>query len=313
MLSQTQSYVLSTLITPPTTGDLALLANVKDEMDITDSSQDARIRRLIAEESAGVAGHCHRVFGLATWVDQFRPQKGIWGEGVKAANNPLMASKWPLIAQPVPFLGTTVLNNQTITGVPSTVGLAIGQPVFGPGVNPGAKIQAVYPTQVLMNEPCNAAGAGVQLSANIGILETIAGTATWLVGGLDYEVRVASLLPGDEGSAEIYRLNFMRQPRTWPPALIQVWYQAGYTLPNNSKDAKADCPYNLPLDLERAMIRILVARISSRKRDPMLVQRGQPGALGSERWWVGSTPGQDGPYPDDIMDIINRYRTPVVA
>lgn len=311
MQSQTGAYVLTSMITAPATGDLALLANVKDEIDVTDGTQDTRLKRFIAEESASISRYCNRIFGQAIWSDQFRPQKGIWGEGTRAANNPLVLTKYPIGAQPVGFLGNTTINGYSVTGIASTAGLAKGQPLFGPGITPGTSITAVLPLSVVLSAPATAAGTQVQLSANVGIAETIAGKQTWLSAGADFEVEVASKLPGDEGSGRVFRLSWLKQPRTWPAALIQVWYQAGYTLPNNS-DPKP-CPYDLPSDLERACIRIVVSRNSSRKRDPMLVARQQGNTIGSERWWVGATPGQSGPYPDDIMETIDRYRTPVVA
>jgi hypothetical protein len=320
MLSQTSGYVLTTLVTGPASGDLALLANVKDEMSIQDTTQDIRLRRLIAEESAGIARYCKRIFGQALWMDQFRPQRSIWGDGVRAASNPLMLSKYPLFAQPVAFVANTEQGSQSVTGIASTAGLARCQPVFGPGINPGTTITAIVNGAIVISQPANASGTAVQLSANVGICETIAGTATWLVAGTDYEIEVTSNLPGDEGAAMVYRLNYVQQPRTWASSLIQIWYQAGYTLPNNcAEDAGTPpteyepAPYNLPGDLETACIRILVMRSTKRGRDPLLVARDQPGTVGSQRWWVGAMPGQKSPYPPDIEAMLDTFRVPTIA
>lgn len=311
MQSQTSAYVLTSLITAPPTGDLALLSNVKDELDITDASMDARLKRLISEESAAIAGYCGRVFGKAIWFDQFRPQKGIWGEGIRAASNPLLLNKYPLAAKPVAFTGTTGVNNPTVTGIASTAGLRECQPVFGPGITPGTTISAVLANGIMLSAPATAAGVAVQLSVNVGIAELIGGTVTWLAAGTEYETEVSSNLPGDESAARLFRLNRIGQPRTWPEGIIQVWYQAGYSLPDNAAKNPSSS-YTLPADLETACIRILVGRVKKRGRDPMLVSRQQPN-LGIERWWVGSTPGQKGPYPDDIQFTLDRYRVPVMA
>ena len=148
MQSQTGAYIITTLITAPSTGDLALLANVKDELGVSDGTLDTRLKRFISEESAGISRYCNRIFGRAVWFDQFRPHKGIWGEGTRAATNLHKCSrKYPLIAQPVPFLGNTTLNSQTVSGIPSTAGLAECQPVFGPGITPGTAIEGVLSTQ----------------------------------------------------------------------------------------------------------------------------------------------------------------------
>jgi hypothetical protein len=50
------------VITPAVTNDLTVLPTVKEELSIpgTDTSQDARLLRLIAEASDMVAQHCNR-------------------------------------------------------------------------------------------------------------------------------------------------------------------------------------------------------------------------------------------------------------
>lgn len=225
---------------------LTTLETVKDELDFatTDSSNDTRLERFIQEESDGIASYCNRIFGLATWQDQFRPQRGIRGEGIREAVNPLKLSKWPT----------------TATGVQSVV-------------------------------------------------ETIAGVSTTLVAGTDFEVDAGSLLPGDEGSSCLYRLDSNGNPRTWPAVQIVAIYQAGYALPNDSLPGKP----TLPTDLERACIRLVVWRFKAKNRDPMLRARNQGVDIGMEQYWVGSTPGNKSPYPNEIVSVLNNYRTPVIA
>jgi hypothetical protein len=60
-----------TVVTPPTATDLTTLANAKEELGIAsaDTSQDARIGRLITRASSAIEAYCSRRFGLQT-VDE---------------------------------------------------------------------------------------------------------------------------------------------------------------------------------------------------------------------------------------------------
>ena len=111
MQGQTSSYVLTTLQAAPSSAMLTTLANVKDELSITDATHDAFLTRAITQASALIARYCNRVFGVATWQDEFRPQRGVSGEGVRAANNPLTLARWPLVSV------TSVV--ETVAGVPT--------------------------------------------------------------------------------------------------------------------------------------------------------------------------------------------------
>lgn len=315
MQGQTRGYVLTTLITAPTMANLTSLATIKDDLDIpdTDTSNDKRLTRYIAEESASISNHCNRIFGLATWQDEFRPQQGVGGEGVRAANNPLKLTRYPLAANVISFTGNTH-SSTLVDGLSSTNGLAAGQLISGPGIAAGATIASVNigASSLQLSTPATATTAAVSLSTGISVVETVAGTDTGLTAGVDFEIDKGSGLPSDEGAACLYRLNKQGNPKTWPSTRITVVYQAGYLLPKmtgpNLNGAKP-----LPTDLEGALLRIVVGRFRSRSRDPMLVERNQPGQLGTERFWVGATPGQTGPYPNEIMSTLDNYRIPVVA
>src|SRR5579884_429359 len=152
MQGQTSSYVITTLLAAPCSIALTTLATVKDELDIDskDTDNDARLTRFINEESANIARQCNRVFGLATWQDEFRPQHGIWGEGVRAPSNPLMLSKWPLASSAVTFTGNTH-SNLLVDGIASTAGLRAGMPIFGAGIPAGTVIASVAPTSIMLS------------------------------------------------------------------------------------------------------------------------------------------------------------------
>jgi hypothetical protein len=309
MQSQTASYVLTTLVTAPATANLTSLVHVKDELDITTGDNDTRLTRFIKEESASVCQYCNRVFGLATWADQFRPQRGIRGEGVRSAANPLQLVKFPLATGEVGFVGDTH-STITIDNIPSTAGLYAGIPVFGAGIAAGTTIATVAPNSVTLSVASTATAAAVPLTAGLQVIETLASIPKLLVQGTHFEVEKGSGLAGDEGAGQLYRLNELGHPRTWPPGKIVVTYQSGYALPDDTFPAQIP---TLPEDLESACIRMVVFRYRARGRDPTLVERNQPGNIGTERYWVGSTPGQRGGLPNEIAGKLDNYRVPVVA
>jgi hypothetical protein len=310
MQGQTASYILTTLVTRPASAALTTLANVKDELDIKsgDTSNDDRLNRWINEESADIARYCNRIFGLATWVDEFRPQRGVLGEGVRASTNPLKLSKYPLAnAAAVVFTGNTHASI-SVDGIASTAGIAPGQLIaaMDGSIPSGTTVKRVNPNSLVLSKPASGSALGLSMITGINVVETVAGVSTWLKAGTDFEIQSGSLLPGDEGVGLLYRLNDHGNPKNWPASTIQVTYQSGYTLPD------CECS-NLPSDLEKVCIRLVVGRYAARGRDPMLVERNQPGNIGTERWWIGATPGQRGPYPNDLMSTLDSYRTPVVG
>jgi hypothetical protein len=316
MQGQIRSYVLTTLVTAPSSGNLTTLANARDDLDIddpNDTSNDARLTRYITEESSVIASYCNRVFGLATWQDEFRPQRGVWGEGVGGAVNPLKLTRWPLAVNVIAFTGNTH-SSALVDGLSSTSGLVTGQLVSGPGIAAGTTITSVNTGafSLQLSAPALATASVVSLSTGISVVESIAGTDTGLTAGVDFEIATGTGLPGDEGISALYRLNNQGNPKTWPAAKIVVVYQAGYLLPQQS-GSNLNGAQTVPPDLEGVCLRIVADRFRSKARDPMLVERNQGAALGSERYWVGSMPGQSGPYPNEIMSKLDSYRTPVTA
>jgi hypothetical protein len=68
----------------------------------------------------------------------------------------------------------------------------------------------------------------------------------------------------------------------------------------------------LPEDLIEVCLRLINARYRAKDRDPALVQLETPG-VGSQRFWVGRTPGQSSAFPPDIEHMLDEYIMPVVA
>lgn len=118
------------------------------------------------------------------------------------------------------------------------------------------------------------------------------GTTTNLVEGQDFVV--------DAAKGWLIRLNhYTGYPTSWDPVMTTIVYPAGYAA--------------IPSDLSGAALRMITARWKARGRDPLLMSRDQPGALGNERYWVGGVPGVRGPFPQEIAAVLDLYRVPVTA
>lgn len=312
MQGHTSSYVITTLVTPPASTGLTSLGAIRDELTFKadDTSNDAWFtNRAIPQASADIARYCNRVFGRSTWQDEFRPQRGVWGEGVRSPNNPLTLAKWPVTAHITGFTGNTYAGLTKIDGLSLSVTQPLGtggQLISGPGIVAGTTIAFVYATSIQLSQPAIATATAVNLNTGISVVESIAGVDTGLTANIDFELEQGSLQVGDEGISRLYRLNEHGNPRTWPAAKITVVYQAGYSLPNDANP-------NLPGDLEECCIRLVVNRFRSRGRDPTLMEQSQPGAVGTQRWWIGATPGQKGALPPELEAMADRYRVPVIA
>lgn len=101
----------------------------------------------------------------------------------------------------------------------------------------------------------------------------------------------------DKDRGWLIRIGSTGVPTSWYTATSTITYTAGFAI--------------IPDDLQQAAIRLVVARMQGRGRDPTLRSRSQPGA-GDETYWVGSIPGMSGPFPDDVAAILDSYRVPVV-
>lgn len=63
--------------TPAADQDLTSLANVKTELGITGTSEDAKLAIWITQASRAIATHCSRVFGAETVSEQFRLDSAV--------------------------------------------------------------------------------------------------------------------------------------------------------------------------------------------------------------------------------------------
>jgi len=93
------SYVISSVVIPPASSDLTILATVKDDWMIKGGKDDSFLSRAISRCSVAAQQFCNRSFGIATYQDAFRLEQGYrTGRIVNGARSPIKLSAWPLVS-----------------------------------------------------------------------------------------------------------------------------------------------------------------------------------------------------------------------
>jgi hypothetical protein len=293
----TTVLVAATATPPAGAYDLTDLATVRDELSLKtdDTSNDAFLSRAITQSSRAIANYCNRVFPVETVQDVIYIQQDPYPYQVPGGVYPLQLARWPLVNSGVVVFTGNTMASQVITGIASTAGITQGQPIFASdGSLPiGTTVSAVYPTSLLLSNASSSRTAGVNFTTGVQVVQTLeVGQMQALVYGTDFTI--------DAKRGWLIRLNsWTGVSEKWEALPVTVQYQAGYS--------------PIPDDLVDACLRLVTARFRTRGRDPTVVERGQPGMVGSERYWVGTPPGQKGAFPPEITSLIDQYRVPVMA
>lgn len=288
--------VAATAAAPAGPYDLTDLATVHDELSIPTNAtdNDAFLQRAITQASRAIKNHCNRVFQVEAIQDQCYIQQDAYPWQNPAGVYPLQLTRWPLVnATPVTFIGTT--NGTTLVqGIASTAGIVEGELIFAADgcIPPGTTVVTVTSNSIVLSAAASSSES-VSITTGIQVIQTLAaGYTQTLAYGSDYTV--------DAKRGWLIRLNTWTGESTrWEAEPVTVQYQAGY---NPIED-----------DLIEATLRMVTARFRARGRDPMLVQRNQPDAIGMERYWVGTAPGQVGTLPPEVVELVDHYRVPVTA
>lgn len=103
---------ISTIVTPASDTNLVTLDVVKDELEITDNSRDAKLSRYIAEASIAAQQFCNRIFAVQTIKDEFWPTRDPLPSMIPGGEEPLQLRGWPLVAvESVSENGTLLTEN----------------------------------------------------------------------------------------------------------------------------------------------------------------------------------------------------------
>ena len=112
-----------------------------------------------------------------------------------------------------------------------------------------------------------------------------------------------TLAPGDYQlepmAALIWRMSAGIRTN-WAISSVVVTYAAGWDLAGTE----------LPSDIAGAALSLVKASWFGRLRDPLIKSEDIPG-VGSTQWWVGSTGGDAGSLPQDVVDSLAPYRAAI--
>jgi hypothetical protein len=306
-------YISTTLIaaiaTPPAGAyDLTTLATVHDELSLAtgDTSNDTFLSRAISQASRAISRYCGRVFPIEAVEDQIYIEQDPYPWQTPGGVYPLQLSRWPLLDDVIPVTFTGNTNGTTdVTGISDMAGIAEGMLIFAAdgSIPPGTTVTSVGSGSLVLSNAATSNETGLSMTVGVQVIQTLSvGETQSLVYGSDYTI--------DFQRGWLIRLNeWTGVSEKWEAEPVNVQYQAGYfssTLLQSGTD-------NVPEDLEEACLRLVTARFKARGRDPMLVEQSQPQALGTQRWWIGQMPGQNGALPPEIEAMVRPYRVPVVA
>lgn len=293
--------IVSTVLSAAANTALADLATAKDELQVQQSSHDTWLARAINRMSIMIANYTNRTLVPELVRDVIDIDRDAYPYQSPGGFRAIPLSRWPVLGvlSVVQTLSATQtltlvedvdyrldaqngqlirLNSYTGTGstweaCPITVIYSSG---YGTLVTEAHQVPAVSPWKVTVDKAANFS-CDHQLTFNGGLVLTRV-TAAPISG--QYSVSAGSYTFASTDAGKV--VNF------------------------------AYAVTDIPDDLVDICLRLVVARFRARGRDPMLMQRDTP-EVGSERYWVGGTVGQDGPFPPDITAALDTYRVPVLA
>jgi len=294
---------VTTVLSPAASRSLTDLPTVKTELSIDsgDTTDDAWLAQAIFQVSGSIERYTKRALVPEYVVDNFDIEQDAYPWQTPGGFAQLQLSRWPVLA---------------VTSVVQTLATGVTQ-VLSAGtdfrLNPATGQLLRLNRFTGVGVTWEAIPVAVTYSAGYGVLIEETGAVPQ---SAPYQVTVqgAGAFSCDQsvsyaGGAPLARVSSN-------PAQGQYSVTAGvYTF--NIADAGqalafAYATVNIPPGLVEICLTLITGRFIAKGRDPALVQRDTPG-VGTERWWVGGTPGQTGAFPPDIAAALDDYRVPTVA
>jgi gp6-like head-tail connector protein len=91
-------FTFITTVTPATSYDLVVLADVKEVLGITGEDNDDELAKYITRNSAAAANFCNRKIVQETILDEFWPARDPWPAATSGALEPLQLTRWPIVS-----------------------------------------------------------------------------------------------------------------------------------------------------------------------------------------------------------------------
>lgn len=288
--------VITTVIAAAADYDLTDLSTVKSELGITNTTSDAFLGRGISQVSKAVSNECNRVFQVETLSDLFYLDRH---RQVLQDDNKVQLSRFPVLS---------VASVVEDAGLDTEYDLIQGTDYL---LIPNTGILLRLEPSIGLRRRWRSKTLTVQYDAGYGTPTSNATTIPATPGPYTITPAVFDI---DKGVVFTGGAALVAVPGA--PAEGQYNIAAGiYTFNSADQGRSVTISFiseNIPYDLVEATLRMVTLRYKQQGRDPMQVQLDQPG-IGTQRWWVGTTPGQDGVFPPDIAGLLDNYRTPVIS
>jgi len=297
---------VSTVLSHAASHDLVDLAQAKTELSLLagDTSNDAWLSQAIFQVSGAIERYTSRVFVPEQVQDAFYAQRDADPRQTSGGFPVLLLSRWPVLQ-----VASVVL---TLTG--------------------GADPQTQTLTEGLEYRVVPNTGELLRLAPSSGLVVPWRALAVTVVyaAGCGQLVQETDTVPGGEGP-----YTFTVSQAADFSSDISVAYADGTALtavaanPSQSRYSVVNGVYTLnPADADQALavaytvtdipaglveicLELITGRFYAKGRDPTLMQRDTPG-IGTQRWWVGGSAGQNGPFPPDIAAALDDYRPPAL-
>jgi hypothetical protein len=310
--------------------DLIDLATLKDDLKITQSGDDAFLRRVITRASQKASTYCNRVFQPQTYQDQIWLQRDAYPQVVTGGAKPLQLVNYPLTSPASPG------------GTPPPIAPTLGQVAGGTIAAASYYARITYVTsqgetavsgesflQVKANnllqvtspaiDPLNLAtgwnvyvsnGAGTETlqASGIAIGTNWTEPSSGLVAGAAMPAFISVIEntnPLNEGvdfvanqaKGQLVRLDINGYERKWPALTLLALYQSGFTTAT------------LPADITDAVMLMIKEAWFARTRDPMLKQENIAGAYEAS-YWISAFMDRGAMTPE-VTSLLDAYRVPV--
>jgi hypothetical protein len=323
--------------------DLVALADVKLELNLTETNDDAWLAKTITRLSAAANAFCQRVLVEQTYFEQIWPFRDAYPWQSPTRTMPLQAGLWPLAVTPSPS-GTAPPQAPTLSAIAGGALASRSYSVRVSYVTAAGETAASLPAKIALGADTLASVASpgadlYQLATgwNVYAAETagaetlqnatpIALDAAWTetTGGLIDGTALPDYLLAVENANLAQQPGSAVGPTPLAEGLDFVVDAATAELTRLSTDGGARSwstnplalfysagftAETLPPDLSDALILLVKARWYARDRDPLLRSSNVEGVL-AQTWALGAGIGAESDFPPDVEAKLERYRVP---
>ena len=326
--------------------DLVALADVKLELALTETADDAWLAKTITRLSAAANAFCDRVLVAQTYSEQIWSWRDPYPWQSPTRVMPLQLSRWPLAAAPSPSgtappqapalsavsggslaaraysvrVSYVTAAGETAASLPASVALAADTLVSVAA--PGTDFYQVA-TGWNVYAATTAGAETLQNASPIALGSAWTEPSTGLIAGPAlpaYALVVENANPPFQPESALgptplaEGLDFAADPETGELSRLSAdGYVRGWnTVPIQAVYPAGFTAETLPADLSDALILLVKARWFGRKRDPLLRSANVEGVL-AQSWALGAGLGAETDFPPDVQAKLERYRAPVVA